>query len=713
MEEQILELLEKEGKALSVEQINDYLEYKTLEDFKSILKTLNKLEDELKVYRTNKNHYMLFNNSNLRLGRMIATKKNYGFVDIEGKDDVFIPPNSVNGAIDGDKVVVEITHQKGSELEGRIVRIVERKLDDMVGTVEYKNGKKIVSLDNEKMKIQVVLDENKTSGIMEGHKVLVKITKKVGDNVYIGEVLKVLGHKNDPGVDILSIAYKYKIPDTFSEEVMQELESIPDFVSEEEIEKRLNNGGIDLRNEMIFTIDGDDTKDIDDAISIKKLEDGYELGVHIADVSYYVKEGSKLYEEAYMRGTSVYLADRVIPMLPHKLSNGICSLNPNVDRLSMSCIMKIDKKGNIIDSEIKESIIKSKIQMTYKKVNSILENNVVPEGYEAYEESLRTMQELADILRKNKVERGYIDFDIDESKIIVDETGKAIDVVLRERGTGEKLIEDFMIAANEAVATTIFYMELPFLYRVHGEPNEEKINNFISFVNGLGYTIKTKIKEMTPIEMQRLLESLSDVPEYHILSSLLLRSMQKAIYDKTNIGHFGLGSKCYTHFTSPIRRFPDTTVHRLLRKYLFEHKMDMDTINYFDQELVYIGEHTSERERAAVECEREVDDMKKAEYMMDHIGEEFTGMISGITSFGMFVELPNLIEGLIKMEDLKDDYYTFDESTITLRGTKNKRGYRLGDMIDIIVSQANKEAKTIDFVPNYNKQKVETLDGNK
>lgn len=712
MEEQILKLLKKEGKALSVEQINDCLEYKTLEDFKSILKTLNKLEDELKVYRTNKNHYMLFQNSNLRLGRMIATKKNYGFVDIEGKDDVFIPPACVNGAIDGDKVVVEITHQKGSELEGRIVRIVERKLDDMVGTVEYKNGKKIVSLDNEKMKIQVVLDENKTSGIMEGHKVLVKITKKIGDNAYIGEVLKVLGHKNDPGVDILSIAYKYKIPDKFSEEVMQELELIPDSVSEEEIEKRINNGGIDLREEMIFTIDGDDTKDIDDAISIKKLEDGYSLGVHIADVSYYVKEGSKLNEEAYMRGTSVYLADRVIPMLPHKLSNGICSLNPNVDRLAISCIMKIDKKGNIIDSEIKESIIKSKIQMTYKKVNSILEDNIVPDGYEPYEESLRTMQELADILRKNKVARGYIDFDIDESKIIVDETGKAIDVVLRERGIGEKLIEDFMIAANEAVATTIFYMELPFLYRVHGEPNEEKINNFISFVNGLGYTINTKVKDMTPIEMQRLLESLRDVPEYHILSSLLLRSMQKAIYDKTNIGHFGLGSKCYTHFTSPIRRYPDTTVHRLLRKYLFEHKMDMDTINYLDQELVYIGEHTSERERAAVECEREVDDMKKAEYMMDHIGEEFTGMISGITSFGMFVELPNLIEGLIKMEDLKDDYYTFDESTITLRGTKNKRGYRLGDMIDIIVSQANKEAKTIDFVPNY-KQKVKTLYGNK
>ena len=535
---------------------------------------------------------------------------------------------------------------------------------------------------------------------MPGHKVIVKPTNKIGNNVYDCEVVRILGHINDPGVDILSIVCEHEFPDTFPDEVMEEVEKIPSFVSEDEIKIRLANGGVDLRDRTIFTIDGDDTKDIDDAIEVKKLENGnYYLGVHIADVSYYVKPGTKLYESAYLRGTSVYLADRVIPMLPHKLSNGICSLNPDVDRLAISCMMEIDKKGKIISTDIKESIIRSRKQMTYKKVNAVLENGEIPEGYEEYTDTLKTMQELADILRKNKEARGYIDFEIDEAKIIVDETGKAIDVILRERGTGEKLIEDFMIAANEAVATFISYMQLPFVYRIHDVPSEEKITSFVTFVNSLGYVIKEKIRNITPIEMQKLLDSLKDVNEYPILSSLMLRSMKKAIYDINNIGHFGLGSECYTHFTSPIRRFPDTTVHRLIRYYLFEHKMDATFLSNLEAELKDICEHSSERERAAIECEREVNDMKMAEYMMDHIGEQYTGMISSITSFGMFIQLPNLVEGLIRMDELKDDYYTFDESTISLIGKKNKRGYRLGDIMDIIVSQANKEARTVDFVP--------------
>ena len=458
-------------------------------------------------------------------------------------------------------------------------------------------------------------------------------------------------------------------------------------------------GRRDLRNEMIFTIDGDDTKDIDDAIAIKKLDNGnYELGVHIADVSYYVKEGSKLYESAMSRGTSVYLADRVIPMLPHKLSNGICSLNPNVDRLAISCVMEINPKGDVVSYDIFESVIRSRKQMTYKNVNKILEENIIPEGYEEYVDSLRLMSELADILRDNKVRRGYIDFGIEESKIIVNETGEAIDVVLRERGVGEKLIEDFMIAANETVATCIYFMELPFVYRVHGEPNEEKINKFLTFVSSLGYQINGKVKDLTPIAMQKLLEQLNDKKEYHILSSMLLRSMQKAIYDTANIGHFGLGSKCYTHFTSPIRRFPDTTVHRLLRKYLFKKQINNDVIEYEDKILPVITEHSSKKERDSVECEREVDDMKKAEYMEKHVGETYVGMISSIMSFGMFVELPNLVEGLIRLDDLVDDHYTFDESTISLIGKKNKRGYRLGDSVNVIVKAANKEARTVDFV---------------
>ena len=694
MREQILEIINREDKALSVEEMLERMSLSSVEEFKSLLRELNALEDELLIYRTNKNKYMKFSNSNLRLGKVLATKKGYGFVDIEGDEDVFIPEAYMNHAIHGDKVVVEITSKKGTDLEGRIVRIVERKLNPMVGEVIIEKGKPMVMLDDPKLKIKVYLDEYRMGGSVEGSKVYIKLTNKLKDNAYNAEVLEVLGHKNDPGVDILSIVRKYGINDIFSDEVKEELKYIPEKVLDEEY-----IGRRDLRNEMIFTIDGADTKDIDDAISIKVLENGnYELGVHIADVSHYVKEGSALYNEAMDRGTSVYLADRVIPMLPHQLSNGICSLNPNVDRLAISCVMEIDKSGKTLSSDIFESVICSKKKMTYTDVNKVIEDGIVPEGYEEYKQSLLQMKELAGILRKYKEKRGYIDFQIDESKIIVDETGKAIDVVLRNRGLGEKLIEDFMIAANEAVATTIYFMDLPFVYRVHGEPSEDKVQKFLSFVSSLGYTITGKIRDITPTTMQNILEQLNEKKEFHILSSLMLRSMQKAVYDMHNIGHFGLASEYYTHFTSPIRRFPDTTVHRLLRKYLFDHNLSKASIDAEDKKLPYIAEHSSKKERDSIECEREVDDMKKAEYMMDHIGEKYTGMINTIMNFGMFVELPNLVEGLIRLEDLKDDYYTFDESVMALIGRKNKRGYRLGDEVDIIVKDANKELRTVDFI---------------
>ena len=694
MEEKILSLLSSSDKAYDVHEINDYLGFTSVDELKELLKCLNNLEDNLKIYRTKKDKYILFNNSNLRIGKMMANKKGYGFVDIEGPEDVFVAPTNMNNAIHGDTVVVEIISKKGLQLEGRIVKIVERKVKQVVGEVYIKNHAFYVKLDDDKVKLDIKLDKDKTRGVVEGHKVLVKLTNKLEGNLYRGEVIKILGHKNDPGVDILSIVAKYNIPDTFSEKVIKELDYIPEEVKPDEMQ-----GRVDLRDEVIFTIDGDDTKDIDDAISIEKLSNGnYKLGVHIADVSYYVKEGSALDDEAYLRGTSVYLADRVIPMLPHKLSNGICSLNPGVDRLALSCVMEINVQGETVDYSIFESVIRSRIQMTYKKVNLILEENITPEDYEPYASKLLLMKELAGILRKMKEKRGYIDFEIDEPKIIVDETGKAIDVVKRERGTGEKLIEDFMIAANETVATHIYYMELPFLYRVHGIPSEEKIANFLKFVSVLGYNVKLSSKEIYPTTLQDLLSQLKDKKEYQILSSMLLRCMQKAVYDKTNIGHFGLGSKCYTHFTSPIRRYPDTTVHRLLRKYLFKNQIDKDTINYIDDKLVYIGEHASDTERIAADCEREVDDMKMAEYMMDHIGEEYEGMITTVTNFGMFVELPNLVEGLVRIDDLTDDTYIFDEETFTLRGVNNKRGYRLGDKVRIIVKAANKEAKTIDFL---------------
>lgn len=693
MREHILEILKKDNKAYGVDELADMLGIDDVENFKEMLKVLNDLEDSLYIYRTKKNNYMLFNNSNLKLGKMIANKKGYGFVDIEGDEDVYVAQSNMNGAIHNDKVIVEITSKKGLDLEGRVVKIVDRKFKQMVGEFLYNNGKCTIKLDEDKVKLNIFIDKDKTMGAMDGHKVLVKIGKKIGNNAYKGEVLKILGHKNDPGVDILSIVHKYEINDTFSDEVMKEVDELPSEVSEEEMAGRR-----DLRNEEIFTIDGDDTKDIDDAISLKILKNGnYLLGVHIADVSYYVRPNTKLDEEAYDRGTSVYLADRVIPMLPHKLSNGICSLNPNVDRLAISCEMEIDNSGKVVDYDIFESVIRSKKQMTYNCVNSIFEKDIVPEGYEEFAPTLRKMLELSKIVRNYKVKRGYIDFDIDEAKIIVDKDGKAIDVVKRYRGMGEKLIEDFMICANETVATHIFYMDLPFVYRIHGEPNEEKINNFIRFVGLLGYKVKGKFDKITPKAMQDLLDQLKDKEEFHMLSSLLLRSMQKAVYDKNNIGHFGLASDCYTHFTSPIRRYPDTTVHRLLRTYLFNKDMSKDTIDFWERRLPFLTEHSSSKERDAAECEREVDDMKKAEYMTNHIGEEYTGMVSGVMSFGMFVELDNLVEGLIRLDTIKGDYYTFDAETFTLRGKKDKRGFRLGDRVKVKVIGANKEAKTVDF----------------
>lgn len=707
MEDKILDILQMEEKAYVVQEIFDKLGLQSASELTELMKQLNSLEEKLKVYHTKSDRYMLFNNSNLKAGKMLANKKGFGFVDIEGDKDVYVSAANMNNAIHGDQVVVEIIPRKGFDLEGRVIKIMERKFKQMVGEYYLEEGKGHIKLDDAKVKIGIEIDPEVSLGAVDGHKVLVKITKKLRDNNYKGQVIKILGHKNDPGVDILSIVNKYGINEEFSDEVVAETEKLPLEVRTEEMEGRK-----DFREEMIFTIDGADTKDIDDAISCEKLANGnYKLGVHIADVSYYVKEGTKIDDEAMDRGTSVYLADRVIPMLPHTLSNGICSLNPEVDRLAMSCIMEIDSKGNVVDYDISETVIRSKKKMTYTDVNSIIEKDIVPEGYEIYADTLRLMEELAKVLRKNKEERGYIDFDIDEAKIIVNEEGEAIDVKVRERGLGEKLIEDFMIAANETTATHIFFMELPFIYRVHGTPNEEKITTFMNFVKTLGYKIDEKVKDVTPRTMQRILESLKDKKEFHILSSLLLRSMQKAIYDKNNIGHFGLASKCYTHFTSPIRRYPDTTVHRLLRTYLFKQSLDKDTINYWDNKLVYVAQHSSEKERDSIECEREVDDMKKAEYMMKHIGEEYTGIISSVMSFGLFVELPNLVEGLVRVDDLKDDHYVFDEFKYALIGARNKKGYRLGDSIQIRVKNANKEAKTVDFeLVQEKKQDKETIE---
>lgn len=694
MKEKILSILEESDKALSIDELDSALNLNTIEETKEFSDALRELEDSYEIYRSNKNRYMLLENSNLRKGILRMNKKGFGFVEVSGEEeDIFISPDNINKALNNDTVIVEILNKSsGEKREGRIVKTLERDLSTIVGEIYFKKDKGYIIPDDKKLDIQLEIDRDKSHGAVDGHKVVVKILRNITKNRYKGEVVRIIGHKNDPGVDILSIVCKYEINDTFPEEVIEELDSIP-----EEVREQDKKGRKDLTDVTIFTIDGDDTKDIDDAISIEKLKNGnYKLGVHIADVSYYVKEGSPLDKEAMDRGTSVYLVDRVIPMLPHKLSNGICSLNPGVERLAISCVMEIDNNGKTVDYEIFPSIIKSRLQMTYKKVNQVIEKNEIPEGYEPFVNDLKLMDELSQIIRKAKINRGYIDFDVDEAKIIVDENCHPTDIVLRNRGRGENLIEDFMIQANECVATHIFYMDLPFIYRVHEYPKEEKIRDFISFVQSLGYTVKFNTKDISPKAIQNLINQLKDKKEFKVLSSLLLRNMQKAIYLPQNLGHYGLASKCYTHFTSPIRRYPDTTVHRLLRTYLFNDDMSNQTINKWQEKLIYIAENSSFKERESVECEREVEDMKMAEYMEDHIGEEYKGIISGVTNFGMFIQLDNLVEGLIHVNDMKD-YFSFDEATQSLIGERTKEKFTLGDEVLIKVKAASKEAKTIDF----------------
>lgn len=694
MKEKILSILEESDKALSIDELDSALNLNTIEETKEFSDALRELEDSYEIYRSNKNRYMLLENSNLRKGILRMNKKGFGFVEVSGEEeDIFIAPDNINKALNNDTVIVEILNKNsGEKREGRIVKTLERDLSTIVGEIYFKKDKGYIIPDDKKLDIQLEIDRDKSHGAVDGHKVVVKILRNITKNRYKGEVVRIIGHKNDPGVDILSIVCKYEINDTFPEEVIEELDSIP-----EEVREQDKKGRKDLTDVTIFTIDGDDTKDIDDAISVEKLKNGnYKLGVHIADVSYYVKEGSPLDKEAMDRRTSVYLVDRVIPMLPHKLSNGICSLNPGVERLAISCVMEIDNNGKTVDYEIFPSIIKSRLQMTYKKVNQVIEKNEIPEGYEPFVNDLKLMDELSQIIRKAKINRGYIDFDVDEAKIIVDENCHPTDIVLRNRGRGENLIEDFMIQANECVATHIFYMDLPFIYRVHEYPKEEKIRDFISFVQSLGYTVKFNTKDISPKAIQNLINQLKDKKEFKVLSSLLLRNMQKAIYLPQNLGHYGLASKCYTHFTSPIRRYPDTTVHRLLRTYLFNDDMSNQTINKWQEKLVYIAENSSFKERESVECEREVEDMKMAEYMEDHIGEEYKGIISGVTNFGMFIQLDNLVEGLIHVNDMKD-YFSFDEVTQSLIGERTKEKFTLGDEVLIKVKAASKEAKTIDF----------------
>ena len=696
MEEKIIEILSDKNKSsLSITEINDKLNLETIEEYQRLQNTLEEMTSNgILYYSDKKKKYLLLSNSHLLSGKLLMTEKGFGFVEID-KDskDIYISEKNLNTARANDLVLVELINKNKDKPEGKIIKVIKRDYTPLVGEVFIEKDNYYVKPDNKKCP-DIYIPKEYINGAVEGHKVLVRPLK---DGNYVGEIIQIIGHKNDVGIDILSFVYEYGFRPNFPDEVIKELEDIPLELNDEMIKEGLDSGRLDLRDKVIFTIDGDDTKDIDDAVSISKLKDGnYELGVHIADVSYYVKPGTALDDEAYYRSTSVYLVDRVVPMLPHKLSNGICSLNPKVDRFAMSCIMKINPKGEVIDYNITPSIIRSRIQMTYNKVNSILEDNVIPSGYEEFANDLRIMNELSDILRKKMINRGYIEFDSPEAKILVDDKCHPYKIELRSQRTGEKLIENFMIVANETVASHIYYQELPSIYRVHDKPDQMKIQSFLNFLALRGYVVTGKNKIVTAKDFQRILKQLTDKEDSKVLNDLAIRSQAKAKYSNENIGHFGLGSKCYSHFTSPIRRYPDLILHRLVRDYSINYSNKV--VEYWDTNLYSMCEHTSQKELDSVNCERDVEKMKKAEYMEDHIGEVYPGVISGVTPFGIFVELDNTVEGLVKLEDIPGDYYIYDESGYMVYGKKTNKRYIFGDTVTVKVIGASRENSTVDFI---------------
>ena len=692
MKEIILDKL-RDNTSLTIMELNDLLGLTTIDEYKSLQNTLDEMvSDGILYYSDKKKKYLLLENSHLVKGTLSLNEKGFGFIIIN-KDikDVYVNEKNINGAQDGDLVLFEYLNKDKERPEGRIIKTIKRNYEPLVGEVILVDGEYFVKPDKKGANIYIPRDN--LNGAVEGHKVVVTPLK---DGNRVGKITKIIGHKNDVGVDILSFVYEYNFSPSFPDEVVEELDDIPSYLTEEEINKELSSGRRDLRSEEIFTIDGSDTKDIDDAISLSKLDDGkYKLGVHIADVSYYVKEGTKLDDEAYFRGTSVYLVDRVLPMLPHKLSNGICSLNENEDRFAFSCEMIIDDKGDIGHYEIFKSIIRSRKKMTYEEVNKILEENTTSEDYKPFEKTLLLMNELSKILRKKMIRRGYIEFESTEAKIKVDENCHPTHIESRVQRSGEELIENFMIAANETVASSIYYKNLPGIYRVHDKPDEKRLGEFMKFLSLHGYVVNGKNKIDNPKDLQHILSQLEEVPEVRVLHDMAIRSQAKAVYSDINIGHFGLGSKCYSHFTSPIRRYPDLILHRLLKDYNYNYSDRI--ISERKEELPIECEHCSIREQEAQNCERDVDKMKKAEYMMDHIGEVYDGIISGVQEFGFFVELENTIEGLVKAESIKGDYYAFDNDLMALIGKKSKKKYSFGDKVKVKVTRADKDRSEIDF----------------
>lgn len=698
--EQLLSHMKDEAyKPLTVQELEEAFGIEDSADFKDFVKALVVMEEKGLVVRTRSNRYGLPEKMNLIRGKMIGHAKGFAFVvpDEQGMDDIFIPPNETNNAMHGDIVLARVTAESsGQRREGTIVRILERGIQQIVGTYTESKHFGFVIPDDKKFASDIFIPKASSKGAIEGHKVVVKLTTyPEGRKSAEGEVIEILGHKNDPGVDILSVIHKHGLPMEFPEDVLKQASDTPETIDESELKNRR-----DLRNETIVTIDGADAKDLDDAVTVTKLENGnYRLGVHIADVTYYVTEDSSIDREAADRATSVYLVDRVIPMIPHRLSNGICSLNPQVDRLTLSCNMEITEDGEVVNHEIYQSVIKTAERMTYHDVNKILEDEdeELTKRYEPLVPMFKMMEELAAILRKKRMQRGAIDFDFKEAKVLVDDEGAPKEVVIRERSVAERLIEEFMLAANETVAEHFHWMEVPFIYRIHEDPKEDKLRRFFEFITNFGYIVKGTANAVHPRALQEIIEEVQGKPEEMVVSTVMLRSMQQAKYDPESLGHFGLSTEFYTHFTSPIRRYPDLIVHRLIRTYLIEGKIDQATREKWNMLLPDIAEHSSNMERRAVEAERETDELKKAEYMADKIGEEYDGIISSVTNFGMFVELPNTIEGLVHVSYMTDDYYRYEERHMAMIGERTGKVFRIGDEITVRVVNVNKDERSIDF----------------
>lgn len=687
---------------MSVSDFQDALGLDSADSFRDLIKVLVELEQNGLIERTKKDRYQRKEKSKdkthqLVKGKLSQNKKGFAFLrpEEEDREDIFIPPNKINRALDGDTVLVELQRYKG-KIEGEVKQIEQHSVTQVVGTYSEARHFGFVIPDDKRIMQDIFIPKGHHLGAVDGHKVLVQITKYADatDNPE-GQISAILGHKNDPGVDILSIIYQHGIEIEFPDNVLEEAENVPDEIKPEEIKNRR-----DLRDELTITIDGADAKDLDDAISVKALNNGHtQLTVSIADVSYYVTEGSALDQEAYERGTSVYLVDRVIPMIPHRLSNGICSLNPNVDRLTLSCRMELDQKGNVVKHEIFDSVINSNYRMTYDAVNKIITDHdeATRQQYAELTPMLDLAQDLSNRLIDMRRRRGEIDFDISEAQVIVDEDGIPTDIQLRNRGEGERLIESFMLAANETVAEHFNRMEVPFIYRIHEQPKSDRLTQFFEFITNFGIVVRGTGENIHPSTLQKIRQEVEGKPEQMVISTMMLRSMQQARYEDTNLGHFGLSAEYYTHFTSPIRRYPDLTVHRLIRKYLIDNSMDGKERHEWEEKLPEIAEHTSQRERRAIDAERDTDELKKAEYMVQHIGEEFEGVISSVANFGMFIELPNTIEGMVSVANMTDDFYHFDERHMAMIGEHSAKVFKIGDTVKIKVTNVDVDERMIDF----------------